>query len=158
MNLPIRIYNLACPRILTYDIWRQWLDWSTSGLNEKLLLNTCLCVHARMCVLVPLNPPTPSIPSRSVSPRSSDMWKHSLFIFSRAALFVSLCVAVTCAECTGGASETLYGNSKDVFVSWESPGSPGNGICTFMKHDSCLEGEGRIRDSAITDATEQLEP
>ena len=86
--------NLVCPRYLTQDIWRWWLDQGMSGTNEMLLLETCLCVYVCICVCLCLAaiPPTPSISSQCISPSRSDMRWHSLFIYSQGhAPLVSLC-------------------------------------------------------------------
>lgn len=122
------------------DFWRQWLNSSATGLNEKPLLRICLCVLACTCASARLGPtlPTPCIP---VSPSGGDMWRRSLFYLLRGhALRVSLCCCHSCRKALEEAEEPGTETVKTRLFPRDRPGSPGDGVCTFMKHDSCLEG------------------
>lgn len=133
------------PWYLTLDVWRRWLDRDMSRANEKLLPETCLCVYI-----------TPAISSECISASRSDKRWHSFVYWLQGhALHVSL------YHCHQGSKHWRRAanshNSGAVYACKDGADcSPGEGIAGFMKHDSCLEWQGKRRGALLTRVLKNL--
>lgn len=118
--------------------------------KENLLQETCHCECG--CMHLPAIPPTPSC-LQCIGPCTSDTQWHSLFIYSRAMLLLSLCVTVTRAWALEEGWKHGY-NSGDASV---CQGSLESAAGAFMKHDSSLKGKDEYSETTFNN-TKKVPP